>query len=77
MSQCERRHEARPLAESLAPSYGLREVPHTVCVTTEAHWPPAAMALHLLWSLATTARLNEYNELGIILTSEANMGFLL
>jgi hypothetical protein len=35
------------------------------------------MALHLLWSLATTARLNEYNELGIILTSEANMGFLL
>jgi hypothetical protein len=36
-------------------------------VTTEAYWSPAALALHLLWSLATQARLNEPNELGMIL----------
>src|SRR5207245_9551987 len=41
-----------------------------LCVTPEARWSPAALALYLLWSLTIKSMLNEYNELGIIFNAK-------
>src|SRR5262245_16497542 len=70
---CACRH---PISKSETVCLNVREGIRHVCVTTEAHWSPATLALHLLfWSLVTQARLNEPNELGIILPAK-HLSFL-
>src|ERR1043166_1075764 len=59
-----------PVSKSETACLNVREGMRPVCLTTEAHRSPAALALHLLWSLATMAMRHEHNKLGIMLKAK-------